>query len=312
MGKKRELILKRFLNENEAQSRDRRRLLREITRGFPQVAKTKPTPPLLLVSYFVDYHFGLLDSSDAQILEDLLQATARPFRLFLILDGPGGFGLAAEQIVNVCRTYGGGSFSVIVPKMAKSAATVICLGADKLILGPTAELGPIDPQIRLPDGTVTSATSYVRRYEQLLEKAETTKGNIEPFLMGLKVFDPLMVEDLEREIELSKKVAQDALFSGMWKGKKRTKELTERLKIFTDVAAKGSHGRAILYEEIRDLDINVQQITPESDLWASLWELYNRTRAALSKHCTKLIETGDASFPCMPPREVYESATKGE
>jgi len=313
--KKREVVLKRFLDESAARARERRRLLREIEGEIPKFLTLGETASLLVVSYFVDYHCGYLDTSDAQMLEDLLQAASYPFNLFLIVDGPGGFGLAAEQVINVCRTYGGGGFSVIVPKMAKSAASVICLGAERLILGPTAELGPIDPQIRQPDGSAISAASYVERYKKLLDRAENTKGNIEPFLMGLKSFDPVMVEDLEREIELSRKVAEDALFSGMWKGQDRTKELTEKLKIFTQITEKGSHGRAILFPELQKAlelqqESHIQQISAHSELWGLLWELYNRTRASLSDQSTKLIETRDESFPGPPAREMYESTTK--
>jgi hypothetical protein len=39
-------------------------------------------------------------------------------------------------------------FEVIVPHMAKSAATLICFGASCIHMGPTAELGPVDPQVK--------------------------------------------------------------------------------------------------------------------------------------------------------------------
>jgi len=39
------------------------------------------------------------------------------------------------------------SFNVIVPNFANSAATMLAIGADKIIMGTNSELGPIDPQI---------------------------------------------------------------------------------------------------------------------------------------------------------------------
>jgi ClpP class serine protease len=39
---------------------------------------------------------------------------------------------------------------VVVPDQAKSAATLIALGADEILMGPASDLGPIDPQIELP------------------------------------------------------------------------------------------------------------------------------------------------------------------
>lgn len=41
-------------------------------------------------------------------------------------------------------------FHVLIPFRAHSAATMIALGADKIVMGPKGELGPIDPQLLLP------------------------------------------------------------------------------------------------------------------------------------------------------------------
>lgn len=214
--------------------------------------------------------------------------------------------MAAEQIVNVCRVYGKGQFHVIVPKMAKSACTVICLGAQSVLMGPTAELGPIDPQVRQPEGGFFSASSYVARYNKLMDEAARAQGNIEPFLMNLKAFDPVLVEELEREIELSKKVAQDVLFSGMWSDKERAEDETAKLAVFTRIEEKGSHGRPILFSELKRIGLDVEQAAPDSDLWGYLWELYNRALAALSSRCSKLIETTDVSIMGPPARENHE------
>ena len=83
---------------------------------------------------------------------------------------------------------------MIVPKMAKSAATMICFGADRILLGPTSELGPIDPQIPKRDesGKVVdyqAAHEIIEAYEELLTKANTTRGRVEPYLQQLARFD---------------------------------------------------------------------------------------------------------------------------
>ena len=51
--------------------------------------------------------------------------------LDLMIHSPGGSGVTAEKIVEMCRNYTKKEFRVIVPNMAKSAATIISLGADK-------------------------------------------------------------------------------------------------------------------------------------------------------------------------------------
>ena len=60
-----------------------------------------------------------------------------------MINSPGGSGLAAERMINVLRSYSGiGEYWAIVPAKAKSAATMVCLGASKILMGPASELGP--------------------------------------------------------------------------------------------------------------------------------------------------------------------------
>ena len=64
----------------------------------------------------------------------------------LLIDSPGGQARAAYEIASLLRQHCGG-FVAVVPRRAKSAATLISLGADGIILGEYGELGPLDVQI---------------------------------------------------------------------------------------------------------------------------------------------------------------------
>ena len=83
----------------------------------------------------------MITDSDAEMLESVLSAEAKKDKLFLVLNSPGGDILAAERIVNICRSYFPKGFDVIVPHMAKSAGTIICFGADAIHMSQTSELG---------------------------------------------------------------------------------------------------------------------------------------------------------------------------
>lgn len=65
----------------------------------------------------------------------------------LFLLSPGGAGESAYQISKLCKSFAKSSFKVIVPRFAKSAATLLAIGADEIHMGPLGQLGPIDPQI---------------------------------------------------------------------------------------------------------------------------------------------------------------------
>jgi ClpP class serine protease len=84
-----------------------------------------------VVTFFTSFKFPvMIEDQDAIMLEEVLQNTDDLNKgLVLIINSPGGSGLAAERIINICRSYSNDKFEVIVPNMAKSAATMICLGS---------------------------------------------------------------------------------------------------------------------------------------------------------------------------------------
>lgn len=141
-----------------------------------------------------------IDNKDTDMIEGILQKLDLKEGLVLIINSAGGDALAAERIVNTCRQYSGGNFEVIVPKMAKSAATMICFGANCIHMSNTAELGPIDPQVSVKeDGEWKSFSvdSIVRSYRRLIKEAVSTKGRIEPYLQQLSLYDPRQIKQLE-------------------------------------------------------------------------------------------------------------------
>lgn len=70
-------------------------------------------------------------------------------KLDLFLYSRGGHTIAPWRLVNLVREYCK-NFSVLIPYRAHSAATLIALGANEIIMGPLAELSPIDPSISSP------------------------------------------------------------------------------------------------------------------------------------------------------------------
>ncbi len=65
----------------------------------------------------------------------------------MLLDSPGGSIEPAYLISKTCKRRSKSKFIVSIPRKAKSAATLISLGANEIHMGMMSELGPIDPQI---------------------------------------------------------------------------------------------------------------------------------------------------------------------
>lgn len=70
-------------------------------------------------------------------------------RISLFLYTPGGDVLASWSIVNLIRQFCD-DFVVIIPLKAHSSGTLICLGADRIVMTKQATLSPIDPSVNTP------------------------------------------------------------------------------------------------------------------------------------------------------------------
>jgi Serine dehydrogenase proteinase len=93
-----------------------------------------------------------VDSIDANDLDQIYAALLelnpdRTKNVLLVLLSRGGSIEPAYQISKLCKSFAKERFVVVVPRHAKSAATLIAIGADEIHIGPLGQLGPIDPQL---------------------------------------------------------------------------------------------------------------------------------------------------------------------
>jgi hypothetical protein len=94
----------------------------------------------------------------------------------VILQTEGGSGEAAFIIANLLRSHAS-QLNIFVPIFAKSAGTLICLAADKILLTNVSELGPLDAQIR--------------------ERKEGDTGSLKSALNGFSALKLLQQQSLE-------------------------------------------------------------------------------------------------------------------
>lgn len=256
----------------------------------------------LLISFFISFRSQVpLGSEDADMIEEVLNNSDTSKGVTLLLDAPGGDGLAAERIIQLCKQYSQGDFETIVATRAKSAATMVCLGSDKILMGATSELGPIDPQIPLKIGDGwqwVAACHVVKTYNDLLQSAVNLKsGNIEPYLQQLAQFNATQIQMLEAATKLSESIAIASLKRGMLKDQTE-KEIKKRIECFTNPDITLSHGRALNIEHLEATGLNIEEIDLNSDLWKAIRNLYTRTSYIVNRSDTgrKVLETVASSY----------------
>ncbi len=256
-----------------------------------------------VITLFTAFSDGnaMIDDGVAEMIENVLAVEQRHKRdLALILNSPGGDALAVERIVNVCRTYSNGRFDVVVPHMAKSAATMICFGARRIRMSKTAELGPVDPQVVYQDEVGTkrwiSAQEYLRAYDILLSAAASAEtGRIEPHLQQLARFDARFMQQLRSSQDLSVSISVGLLQRDMMKGLP-DEVIKQKIKVFLKQEETMAHGRMIDCAEARRCGLAIDVVRLDSALWQQIWELYVRSDWVVTHQCSQLIESTDTSI----------------
>lgn len=197
-------------------------------------------------------------------------------RLDLFLYSRGGDVSVPWRIVSMVREFCD-EFNVLIPYRAQSAATLLSMGADSIVMGKKAELGPIDPtlvkaaigetavppqEIAVED--VNSFLSFVRERANIND--QDAVANILTSLV--EQIGPLTLGSVNRQHHHIRLVARKLLTSRQDKlDEEKISTIIETLteKIY-------SHGHAIGRREARDIGLPVKY--PDDDLENLMWELY--------------------------------------
>jgi len=253
-----------------------------------------------LLVYFADVRHpdGGIDRDDIAPFGDLLERSSPD--IDLLIHSAGGDIDAAEKIVYMCR-HRAKTLRVIVPEYAKSAATLIALAADKILMGYASELGPIDPQISIttPEGRTVQrpARSFLDGLEAIKEKVAQEGGLSPVYYPPLSQLDPALLDYCNKAIKRSREFAVKWLKTHMCRdnpGKAET--IADRL---LDVTRYLSHGIVIDEREAREMGLAVEYLPPETPLWKALWALHCIYQADLKGAggaVTKFFESSQVSI----------------
>ncbi len=254
-----------------------------------------------IVAYFTSFRYAVtISDDDADLLEQVLQKCDIKKGFALLISSPGGSGLAAERIVNVCRSYSGtGEYVTIIPSKAKSAATIICLGSCKMFMSKTSELGSIDPQLVIEEDEKVkwfSVYNLIKSYRDLFDKAVKEKGNLHPYIQQLAKYDEREIKEYEAAIALSDDMAVKILKTGML-AHRTPSQIKKQIHRFLTPEEVKVHGRPINAQEASNCGLNVEMVNLRSKRWSLIRQLYVRLDNVVSNDdVTKCIECEQYSF----------------
>lgn len=223
---------------------------------------------------------GLMSDDAVRVFFDhlLLLPERRVKRLDIYLCSHGGNSVVPWRLVALFREFAE-SFNVLVPYRAYSAATMLALGADEIVMHPFAELGPIDPKVSNEYNTVENGVRLGINVEDVKSYINFIKSTVgitheDELVKTIEILvnkvHPLAIGNVERFISQSRMIARKIMRTHM-------KEADEHVidEIVENMASKlYFHEHPINRREAKD-DLKLKVVCDlEPDLESTMWELY--------------------------------------
>ena len=192
----------------------------------------------------------------------------------ILVESSGGDPLVAWRLISLMREKFN-KITALIPYSAFSAATLLSLGCDDIVMGKYGNLGPIDPQMRVrkKDGSehdfayqdIVSYLDFVNKEAGLTEQAFTESAfkllcdQVEPSVLGLsRRASALSVTMGEKLLQTHMTQAEDKIQAGSI-----AKKLNESYF---------SHGHALSRGEAKEIGLNI--VEPNSDIEEFIWGVH--------------------------------------
>jgi hypothetical protein len=213
---------------------------------------------------------GSICQNDLVGLYALLQSTGKLDRLSLFVKSDGGSGQASLRMVNLLRQFVG-HLTVLAPLECQSAATMLALGADCILMGPLAQLSAVDTSLthdlspidRDNDRVSVSNDELLRVIRLWTEQAKDSTAN--PYQALFPFIHPLVIGAVDRSSALSTRICEEIL-SYHLKDAKRAREISNILN-----SGYPSHTYPITLREAKRIGLKVESLSDNVN--ALLFEL---------------------------------------
>lgn len=249
---------------------------------------------------------------------DHLDAIWPTQKISLVLYTNGGDTAAAWRLINLIRTFCD-ELEVIVPVKALSAGTLICLGADKIVMTKQATLGPIDPSLNSPLGPTVPGGAPNHRAPV---SVEAVQGYLDVATNELKISDgqalagiwtnlsekihPLVLGQIFRTRQQIRTLARKLL-----EFQKTDSDEVDRIVSFL-CSESGSHDHTINRREARGLGLKIEN--PDQafyDILKALQQNYVEALSLRSPFNPDTLLAGQPQANYVAPRALIESSAFG-
>jgi hypothetical protein len=219
--------------------------------------------------------------------------------LDLMLHSPGGDANAAEQIMNYLRSEGFGPIRAIVPIAAMSAATMMALCCDEILMGRHSQLGPIDPQFTIitPDGPRSSpAQAILDQFENAKAECGSNQSALAAWLPILRAYGPGLLSQCLSAQGAAEDMVSVAMAKYMFADTGgESAKAKEIAAWFNNHKMHRSHGKPLRIEEVQEKGVKVCALEDESELQDRVLTAWHGVQLSLSQVAVnKIVESSMA------------------
>ncbi len=201
-------------------------------------------------------HFMTIDLSDKDGFYEIIRNIDSD-KVDIFLHSPGGTAEATESIVEMLRS----KFKVIrfiITGAAKSAATMLALSGNSIMMDDSAEMGPIDPQVRVRD-RFSPAGSIIEQFDRAADELRQDPSRLPVWLPILQEFAPALLVECENYINLSRKLVIKWLTKYMFQNEDNAGTKAKKIANFlTNEKINLSHARRIDTEQLRKKGVVIE------------------------------------------------------
>ena len=202
---------------------------------------------------------------------DAIGDVSREDPLDLMLTSMGGDGETALRMASMCHG-GRDDFRIIVADIAASAATLLSLAAETIVMSDTSALGPIDPQVLMPNRRqYIPAKDIVAIVEDLDNRTKENPQAFEFYASLLADVDAIIYQIAKAAIRRTEELVPELLRL------QQNPPSSEAINcIAQQLQSHALHSATIGYQQAKELGLPILYMSAESGEWDMLWRLHAR------------------------------------
>lgn len=219
----------------------------------------------------------IISLADKDGFDEVSRNIPRGSEVDILLHSPGGSAEATESIVEILRDRFT-NIRFIIPNVAKSAATMLAMSGNMLLLDERSELGPTDPQMILnQEGRIIIAPAQAIK-DQFKTAQDEINGDPQKLPAWIPIlgwYGPALLAQCDNHLALARELVSKWLEKYMFADESKAKAKAERVaEYLANHNNFRSHSRRVGMADLQAIDIKVLDMRDIPQLHEAVRDLY--------------------------------------